>query len=423
LGHVAQRDWAPIYLQGLLSRSPRKSATALGAEVAPGEEEQLHHFVCSSPWPAAKLQAVLAVKAQQWVGGPESHLIVDDTALVKQGRCSVGVAYQYGGELGKRANCQCLVTLSLAQEEVPVPLALRLYLPGAWCEDQQRRRQCGVPEEIVYRPKWQIALEEIDRLRAAGVTFGDVLADVGYGKNGEFRRGLEQRQLGYAVGLMPNQQVYAAGVTLTAPNPKQRRKHPVPSTASLSAEQSIAALGPGAWQTVSWREGTKGALSGRFAAVRVRVADGLAIARDRHLPGEKEQWLVAEERKNGEWRYSLSTLPETATLLELARQLKGRWSCEPVHEQLKQELGLDHFEGRSWLGLHHHALLAMIAFAFLVWLRLQKKKDCQPWAAALAQPACRQKATDSMAVDPIALSPLSSYSPLPSARMKSKVAK
>jgi SRSO17 transposase len=128
LGHVAQRDWAPIYLQGLLSRSPRKSATALGAEVAPGEEEQLHHFVCSSPWPAAKLQAVLAVKAQQWVGGPESHLIVDDTALVKQGRCSVGVAYQYGGELGKRANCQCLVTLSLAQEEVPVPLALRLYL-------------------------------------------------------------------------------------------------------------------------------------------------------------------------------------------------------------------------------------------------------------------------------------------------------
>jgi SRSO17 transposase len=179
LAHRAQRRWAPVYLAGLLGPGQRKSATALAEQVAPEDSWQIHHFVATSPWPTEPLEGVLAQKAQQLVGGPGSHLIVDDTALVKQGRRSVGVAHQYCGELGKKANCQCLVSLTLARNEVPVPVALRLYLPQAWCQDPDRRQKCGVPNEVAYRPKWQMAVEEIDRLSKAGVRFGDVLADVG----------------------------------------------------------------------------------------------------------------------------------------------------------------------------------------------------------------------------------------------------
>jgi SRSO17 transposase len=383
-----QRHWAPFYLKGLILPGERKSVEPMAARVAPADTQQLHHFVSSSPWATAPLEDELVKAADRLVGGPEAALVVDDTALVKQGRHSVGVKRQYCGQLGKKAHCQSLVSLTLASAEVPVGVGLRLFLPEDWGGDAGRRAAAGVPEAVAYRPKWKIALDEIDRVLAAGARFGAVLADAEYGKAGEFRAGLAERRLAYAVGILPTQKVYPADVTLASParGPTGRpRKHPVPSAASVAAAGLLEAR-PAAFRAVSWRTGTKGPLQAGFAALRVRVADGPVAARAQHLPGE-EAWLVGEHRANGERKYYLSNLPRDATLEALAALIKARWVCEQLHQQLKDELGLDHFEGRSWRGLHHHALLCLLAFAFLQHLRLGGKKRRHPARARAAAPA------------------------------------
>jgi SRSO17 transposase len=376
LSHKKQRLWAPVYVEGLLRPGRRKSVEPMAERVAPGEVQQVHNFVSTSRWDPSPLLEVLAQKGQALEGGPKAHLIVDDTALVKKGRHSVGVAHQYCGELGKKANCQTLVSLTLARDEVPVALALRLFLPQCWAKDPERRSRAYVPDEVVHQPKWKIALEEIDRVIEQGVEFGDVLADAGYGMGIEFRQGLSKRKLRWAVGILPNQKVYRADVRLKAVRPGamgRPRKHREPTSASVSAEAMIESLGPGGFRAVSWRRGTKGKLQARFACVRVRVADGEKGAQGRRGPGE-ELWLIAEHRQTGERKYYLSNLPASATRKQLAATLKARWVCEQGHQQMKQELGLDHFEGRSWHGLHHHALLVMIAYAFGQHLRLKGKK-------------------------------------------------
>jgi SRSO17 transposase len=236
----------------------------------------------------------------------------------------------------------------------------------------------GVPEAITYRPKWKIALDEIDRVLAAGARFGCVLADAEYGKAAEFRHGLAERRLGFAVGILPTQKVYPPDVTLAHPERKgtgRPRKHPIPSVASVGAAALIEAR-PEAFRTISWRTGTKGPLQAVFAALRVRVADGPAAAGGQHLPGE-EAWLVGEHRITGERKYYLANHPPDTSLETLAAAIKARWVCEQMHQQMKDELGLDHFEGRSWRGLHHHALLCQLAFAFLQHLRLGGKKTRQ----------------------------------------------
>ncbi len=391
LRHEAQRQWAPIYLKGLILPGARKSIEPMAARVAPGETQQLHHFVSTSPWLTAPLEDELVKAADRLVGGPDAVLVIDDTALVKQGRHSVGVKRQYCGQLGKRANCQSLVSLTLAHAEVPICVGLRLFLPEDWCNDAARRAAVGVPEAIEYRPKWRIALDEIDRIMASGARFGCVLADAEYGKAAEFRRGLGERHLSYAVGILPTQKVYAADVTLSYPERKatgRPRKHPVPSTASIGAAELIEAR-PEAFRTISWRTGTQGPLKATFAAVRVRAADGPVAAGGQHLPGG-EVWLVGEHRASGECKYYLTSHPADTPLEVLAALIKARWVCEQMHQQMKDELGLDHFEGRSWRGLHHHALLCQLAFAFLQHLRLGGKKH--PWqdrdrTAAPAEPA------------------------------------
>ncbi len=375
LGHAARRRWAPVYLRGLLAPGERKSIRPLAARVAPGEHEQLHHFVAASAWSTAPLERVLAEQAQHLVGGAGAVLIVDDTTLLKQGRCSVGVAHQYSGAAGKNANCQCLVSLTLARGEVPVAVALRLFLPKAWTEAPTRCAKAGVPGmRQVHRPKGTIALEEIDRVRAAGVTFSAVLADAGYGTSAAFRRALSARGLTWAVGILRLQTVYPVHVAIQ-PRPRAPRgrppTHPETTARRMTVEQALAALPPRAWRRITWRQGTKGPLTATFAARRVRVADGAPDARGQHLPGD-EVWLVGERRATGERKYYLSNHPPATSLRALATVIKARWVCEQAHQQLKQELGLDHFEGRSWAGLHHHALLAMIAFAFLQHLRLQQ---------------------------------------------------
>lgn len=357
--------------------------TLIAERVAPQDRQQLHNFISDSPWDTTPLEGVLVQKANLLVGGRSSTLQVDDVSLVKKGSHSVGVARQWCGALGKNANCQALVSLTLARGEVPVTIALRLFLPQAWAEDKERREECGVPEEVAYHPKWRIALDEIDRALAQGAVFGLVQADAAYGMVAAFRRGLSQRQLRYTVGVLKTQKVFSLAV---APAPGGR-KHPQWSEQSVGADKLIASLGEGAWRKLCWRKGSKGRLEGEFIAVRARAADGEQDGNDQCAPGEAV-WLIAERRAGGEIKYYFSTLPAEATLMELARSVKGRWACEQPHQQLKEELGLDHYEGRGWVGLHHHCLLTMIAFCFLQHLRLGgKKKTVLERAAAQAQPA------------------------------------
>jgi len=375
LPRCTHRNWAPRYVAGLLGPTARKNVKRLADAVAAGEYDPLHHFLTTAAWDAGPLLRVLAETAQGLVGGPEAVLIVDDTTLLKQGTHSVGVARQYSGRAGKLANCQCLVSLTLARGEVPVPVALRLFLPRRWAGDPARCAEVGIPPaECVHKAKGQLALEELDRVRAAGVTFGLVLADAGYGTNREFRRGLSARGLRWAVGLLSNQHVYPADVTVrrrrrrSGPGRTGRPPHGVrPTRAAVTTQAMLAAV---RWRRLTWRDGTKGPLAARFAAVRVRVAEGPTIGHGQRLPGADEVWLVGEERASGERKYYVSNLPAATSVRALAQAIKARWVCEQAHQQLKGELGLAHFEGRSWAGLHHHALLTMIAFAFLQHYRL-----------------------------------------------------
>lgn len=382
IGRAERRKWAPIYLKGLLLPGERKSIEPLAERVCPGDVQQLHHFISTSPWPTAPLQEVLFEKADRLVGGREAVLLVDDTALVKQGRHSVGVARQYCGELGKRANCQSLVTLTLARGEVPVPIWMRLFLPESWTKDTERCLAAGIPEaERAHRPKWEIAIEGVDTALAAGVRFGLVGADTEYGKAPEFRRQLEERGLLYAVGILPQQRVYPADVVMHPPVRKRPGvrppKHPTPSVESVQAQAMIDSLGEDDFQTVTWRRGTKGPMKGRFAAVRVRMAEGPPIGSGRKAPAEEDLWLVCEWRATGEKKFYLCNHPPGTPLKTLVRSIKARWSCEQAHEQMKNDLGLDHLECRGWHALQHHTMLVMMAMAFLQHLRIGGKKEGQ----------------------------------------------
>lgn len=254
-------------------------------------------------------------------------------------------------------------------------VGLRLFLPESWTNDPARLARAGVPDEHrAYRTKPEIALAEIDRVRAAGVRFGCVLADAGYGLSAPFRQALTERGLTWAAGIPFKQKVYPADVAMIFPvagRGRPRQRH-IPDVKSVTA-QAMLATAP--WRTVSWRRGTKGRLSARFAAVRVRVADGppqrIHDMGAQHLPGE-EVWVIGEHRSTGERKYYLSNLPADTALKHLAGAIKARWICEQAHQQLKEELGLDHFEGRSWAGLHRHALMTMIAYAFLQARRLKQ---------------------------------------------------
>jgi SRSO17 transposase len=373
LRHPARRRMCPLYVAGLIGPGERKSLQPIAARVAPADYDQLHHFVAVGPWDEAPLDAELLAQANRLVGGPDAILVIDDTALLKKGSHSVGVASQYAGVVGKNANCQSLVSLTLAKGEVPVPIVLRLFLPETWIQDPERLQHAGVPEAFwTQRSKPEIALDELERVMQAGVSFGAVVMDAGYGMSAPFRHGLSALGLLWAAGIARIQKVYPAGVRLV-PAPRTRggpRKTPIPDAEAVAAE---AMLAKSSWQRITWRRGTKGPLRAKFAAMRVRVADGPAVRLQgrtgQHLPGD-EIWLVGEHRASGERKYYLSNLPPDTPLRQLASLIKARWVCEQAHQQLKEELGLDHFEGRSWRGLHRHALLTLIAYLFLQHLRL-----------------------------------------------------
>lgn len=377
LGHKARRQMCPVYVAGLIGPGDRKSVQPMAERLALGGYDQLHHFVSAGVWDATPVERELLIQADRLVGGSDAVLVIDDTALAKKGQQSIGVAPQYASALGKTTNCQTLVSLTLGRGEVPVMLALRLFLPECWTSDRARLERTGVPVEYrTARTKPEIALAEIDRAIAAGVRFGCVLADAGYGLSAPFRQGLTDRSLTWAVGIPRHLKVYPVGVQMIWPiaargRPRQRS---IPDILSMSAEDMLTEA---KWRTVSWRTGTKGKLKARFAAVRVRTADGppqrIRDKGQQHLPGDKA-WLIGEHRASGEKKYYLANLPAGTDLRTLAATIKARWVCEQAHQQLKEELGLDHFEGRSWQGLHRHALMTMIAYAFLQHRRLTKAK-------------------------------------------------
>jgi SRSO17 transposase len=382
LGHRTRRRMCPAYVAGLIGPGDRKSVQPMAARDSRVSYDQLHHFIGSGIWDTAPLEAALFVEADKLVGGDDAWLIIDDTALPKKGRHSVGVAPQYASSLGKTANCQSLVSVTLASREVPVMVGLRLFLPEAWTDDPERMTRARLPKDRqTALTKPEIAIEEIDRVIASGARFGYVLADSGYGSSGPFRQALSERGLLWAVGLSRRQNVYPADVALIFPVAKtgKRRKYHIPDRPPVSAEGMLARE---KWQKVSWRRGTKGRLTCLFAACRVRVADGhkhrMLDNRMQCMPGD-EVWLVGERRSTGEQKYYVSNLPADTPIKMLAATIKARWVCEQAHQQLKEELGLDHFEGRSWIGLHRHALMTMIAYAFLQSCRLKavgrKKKN------------------------------------------------
>lgn len=380
--HKARARMCPVYIAGLIGVGDRKSIQPMAARDGAVGYDQLHHFIASGVWDSAPLEKALLVEADRMVGGADAWLIVDDTALPKKGEHSVGVAPQYASSLGKTATCQSLVSLTLASREVPVMVALRLFLPESWTDDPRRMVRAHVTKDRqTALTKPEIAIEEIDRVIASGARFGCVLADSGYGSSGPFRQALSDRGLRWAVGLSRRQNVYPADVALIFPVAKagRPRKYHVPDQLPVTAETLLARK---KWQRVSWRRGTKGRLTCLFAARRVRVADGhkhrMLDNRMQCMPGD-EVWLVGERRSTGEQKYYVSNLPANTSLKKLAATIKARWVCEQAHQQLKEELGLDHFEGRSWTGLHRHALMTMIAYAFIQSRRLKaagrKKKN------------------------------------------------
>ncbi len=388
LGHKARRQMCPLYVSGLIGPGDRKSIQPMAERLALGEYDQLHHFIAAGVWDSAPVETELLVQADKLVGGSDAVLVIDDTAVLKKGTHSVGVAPQYCSALGKIANCQTLVSLTLARGEVPVMAAMRLFLPESWTNDRARLKRAGVPVEYrTARTKPEVALAEIDRVIAAGTRFGCVLADAGYGSSARFRHGLTARKLSWAVGIPRHLKVYPADVLMIRPvTPRGRPRQRIPDTLSVAAEDVLATA---KWQNITWRTGTKGKLRARFAAVRVRVADGspqrIKDKTHQHGPGE-QAWLIGEHRASGEKKYYLANLSAKTDLRALAATIKARWVCEQAHQQLKEELGLDHFEGRSWQGLHRHALMTMIAYAFLQYRRLatarRKKKNQRPTTPA-----------------------------------------
>lgn len=375
VGHADRREPLRAYVSGLLLPGERKSVEPMAAKLDPGHvrarHQSMHHFVAQAPWSERELLRVARdyVLAQLERHAPVAAWVVDDTGIPKKGSLSAGVAHQYCGALGKTANCQVAVTVSLANAMLSVPYGLRLYLPEKWSADQQRCRDAGVPVEVMFQTKWQMALEQIDELLSEDLSKAPVVADAGYGAVTEFREELTRRGLSYAVGILAETSLWPAGQEPLPPGPWQGRGRPPRLLRRSVDHQPVLAkalaqeLPSNEWKTVRWREGTKGTMSSRFAAVRVRVAH-----RDYNLTQARApewllvEWPLAEKEPSRFW---LSTVPEDVELGDLVQLAKIRWRIERDFQELKDELGLDHYEGRGWRGFHHHGALCIAAYAFL----------------------------------------------------------
>jgi SRSO17 transposase len=380
LGHQDRHAGFADYSRGLMLPIERKSVEPLAAHTDPlhvsSQHQSLHHLVAMSEWSDT---AVLK-RVRNWVMprlGQKSQFywIVDDTGFPKKGAHSVGVARQYCGQLGKQDNCQVAVSLSLATEQGSVPIGFRLYLPEKWAKDQRRRKKAGVPKEVKFLTKPQIALEQIRAAKAAGVAGGIVLADAAYGNDTSWRQELSEIGLEYCVGVQSSTTVWSKGTGPLPPKRQQRMGRPPtrwrrgPGATPLSVQALAESLKARRWHTVNWREGSHAVLSSRFAALRVRSAH----RDEKRKTLREEEWLLIEwPRGEAEpTKYWLAKVPADTPLVELVRTAKMRWRIERDYQELKQEFGLSHYEGRNWRGFHHHATLCIAAYGFLLADRLK----------------------------------------------------
>jgi SRSO17 transposase len=375
-GHLDRVAPLKSYCTGLLLPGERKSVEPMAARLCPDNVRQthqsLHHVVAHAPWndddmlEAIRRYVVPAMQEQ----APIMALIVDDTGFLKKGTHSVGVARQYCGQVGKQENCRVAVSLSISTMKASLPIAWRLYLPELWTKDQERRKATGIPGKVGFQTKPEIALDQIRTAVERQIPSAPVLADAGYGNDTKFREGITESELLYVVGIHSSLSVWKPG---QAPLPKRkwngmgrptkllgrdRRHQPV------SARTLAMGLPASAWKNVVWREGTRKPLRSRFAALRVRPAH-----RDYWMSEPRpEEWLLIEwpSQETEPIKFWLSTLPSETKLRDLVCLAKHRWIIERDYEELKQELGLGHYEGRGWRGFHHHATLCIAAYGFLV---------------------------------------------------------
>lgn len=377
LDHPRRRRWCEAYVRGVLLDGQRKSIEPMAERLKTIDqsdadyEQALQQFINQSPWDD---QAVLD-GLQAWIAkrfGTDGYLIIDDTGFPKQGTRSVGVARQYTGTLGKVASCQVAVTLQLATDREVAGLDARLYLPQAWTDDRERCEQAGVPNGVSYEPKWQLALAMLRRAHLHGFR-GPVLADSLFGTVTAFREQLAADGWTYCVGIDSTLKVLAADVDLgRVPKPSGRGRPPsrprkVRAGAKSPSVREWALDHAADFRNVTWREGTKGKMTSRFAAWRIRPAHKLSAGKE----PLSACWLLAEWPQDTPHptKYFFSNLSPSTSLKRLVATAKSRWWIEHSYRELKDELGLDHFEGRSWRGWHHHVVLVLLAYAFLQGIR------------------------------------------------------
>jgi SRSO17 transposase len=367
-----QRRWGEVYVRGLMLDGKRKSIEPMAARLADGDEQCLQQFVNQSPWDEVAVRRALARRMSRELGA--EAWVIDDTGFPKFGKYSVGVARQYSGALGKVGNCQIGVSVNACSDEASCPLDWRLFIPQEWDEqtewNRDRRAKAKLPDEVHHVEKWRLALEMIDELIGWGIVPPVVLGDGAYGDITEFRCGLEERELCYVLDVKGATSAYPETVERERPEwkgngrPPKARYRQDPS----SLKDLALAAGKNAAVTVTWREGRRGKMTSRFSALRVRPAnEGLRHAvhkADKDLP---VCWLICEwpSKSREPTKYWLSNLPAETPLKELVHLGKLRWRIEHDYRELKDALGLDHFEGRTYRGWNHHVTLVSVAHAFL----------------------------------------------------------
>jgi SRSO17 transposase len=385
-----QRAKAECYTRGLLIEGRRKSMQPMAARLGEVDDQGLQQFISDSPWDGAAVRRRLA---RRMCGELDPVAwAIDDTGMPKCGRLSPGVARQYCGELGKVANCQVAVSVNAVSDDASCPLDWRLYLPAEWDDDRERRGRAKIPDEVGHRPKWQLALDMLDELAGWGLGPSVIVADAGYGEIGEFRAGLERRDLRYVVQVKGVTSARSADAALVRPAYGGHGRPPLaryPSRPS-SLRELVLAAGHTAARTVAWREGSRGMLSSDFLALRVRPTGR------RRLKGElPERWLLAEWPAGAPEpvKYWLSDLPADTPLEHLVLLAKLRWRVEHDYRELKQCLGLGHYEGRSWRGWHHHVTCVSVAHAFLtLWRLAHEPLDAAFETDQRAEPASENEA-------------------------------
>jgi len=375
---------ADAYYRGLFRPGKRKNMYGISVRMKLNDD-QVERFVRESPWDYEALQDHLAKNIPDTIRSSRAVLVIDDFGLLKQGTHSVGVQRQYTGTAGKIANCQVAVDLVYVApgkernaDQRTWPLGTAIYLPKDWAEDEDRRDEVGISEEVVFRTKTEIAYELLDRALKHGIEHAAVLADAGYGDDRKFRKRLRDRKEPYVLGVTPSEiRVMDASVPVTLPGPGRRgsrQKHmkypkgtPVWSATELAGKVEE-------WTTVEWSKGTKGKLSGRFSRFRVRVTQGPVKARQ---ATDEVAWLLLEKRSDELKAYICWGLDD-ASLEELVRQAHLRWPVEQFHKEAKQLLGLDNFEGRTWRAWHHHVTMVLLAYAFISMLRAEGRDEPLP---------------------------------------------